>query len=122
MPDVYWGDELESLNLVDPDNRRPVDRALRRRLLDEVREGAPHRAEAAKLAVIARTLELRAAWPDVFSGSYEPVDAGPEICRFRRGDRVEVVVPVKPSAVAGEPAPGWRDLLPELPVGLYVKS
>ena len=31
VPDVYQGDELEALNLVDPDNRRPVDWEERRR-------------------------------------------------------------------------------------------
>ena len=35
VPDVYQGDELWDLALVDPDNRRPVDWDLRRRLMDE---------------------------------------------------------------------------------------
>ena len=36
VPDIYQGDELESLSLVDPDlYRRPVDWELRRRLLRE---------------------------------------------------------------------------------------
>ncbi len=34
VPDVYQGCELWNLSLVDPDNRRPVDYALRRRLLE----------------------------------------------------------------------------------------
>ncbi|HMO48887.1 MAG TPA: malto-oligosyltrehalose synthase [Rubrivivax sp.] len=36
VPDLYQGSELIELSLVDPDNRRPVDYALRRRLLDEL--------------------------------------------------------------------------------------
>src|SRR5207245_1491031 len=36
VPDFYQGTELWDLSLVDPDNRRPVDWALRRRLLDEL--------------------------------------------------------------------------------------
>ena len=40
VPDVYQGDELVALSLVDPDNRRPVDWARRRELLDELRGGA----------------------------------------------------------------------------------
>ncbi|MEV4419946.1 malto-oligosyltrehalose synthase [Patulibacter sp. NPDC049589] len=36
VPDVYQGDELETLSLVDPDNRRPVDWERRSRLLAEV--------------------------------------------------------------------------------------
>ncbi|MGH7607537.1 MAG: malto-oligosyltrehalose synthase, partial [Gemmatimonadales bacterium] len=35
IPDIYEGTELWSLSLVDPDNRRPVDYALRRRLLED---------------------------------------------------------------------------------------
>ena len=33
VPDIYQGDELPFFALVDPDNRRPVDWELRRRLL-----------------------------------------------------------------------------------------
>lgn len=36
FPDFYQGSELWDLSLVDPDNRRHVDFALRRRLLDEL--------------------------------------------------------------------------------------
>src|SRR6201999_1789163 len=35
VPDLYQGSELWDLSLVDPDNRRPVDYELRRRLLAE---------------------------------------------------------------------------------------
>src|SRR4051812_48365884 len=38
MPDLYHGTELWDLNLVDPDNRRPVDYALREEALAEVTE------------------------------------------------------------------------------------
>jgi len=34
VPDVYQGDELWDLSLVDPDNRRPVDWELRRGIMD----------------------------------------------------------------------------------------
>lgn len=37
LPDFYQGEELWDYNLVDPDNRRPVDFALRSRLLDEIK-------------------------------------------------------------------------------------
>jgi (1->4)-alpha-D-glucan 1-alpha-D-glucosylmutase len=36
--DFYQGSELWDLNLTDPDSRRPVDFAMRRRLLETVRE------------------------------------------------------------------------------------
>ena len=41
VPDIYQGNELWDLSLVDPDNRRPVDYEVRRRLLQEVRELSP---------------------------------------------------------------------------------
>jgi (1->4)-alpha-D-glucan 1-alpha-D-glucosylmutase len=123
VPDIYWGDELGSLNLVDPDNRRPVNWKRRRRLLGELRSGAPVRDETAKLAVIVRVLELRAARPEAFGGSYEPVEARADVCRFRRGGEIEVVVPLSPAGAKDGPGlSGWRDLLLELPVGLYTKS
>ncbi len=36
VPDIYQGQELWDFSLVDPDNRRPVDFALRHRLLSEL--------------------------------------------------------------------------------------
>src|SRR4029077_3681493 len=39
VPDFYQGSELWDLSLVDPDNRRPVDYDLRRRLLAELKGG-----------------------------------------------------------------------------------
>ena len=40
VPDIYQGDELWDLSLVDPDNRRPVDWEQRRGTLDALRSGA----------------------------------------------------------------------------------
>ena len=54
VPDFYQGTELWDLNLVDPDNRRPVDYALRERLLSEL----DRKAEAGNLpALCAELLE-----------------------------------------------------------------
>ncbi len=41
IPDVYQGNEITDFSLVDPDNRRPVDFDLRRRLLDRLRGRLP---------------------------------------------------------------------------------
>jgi (1->4)-alpha-D-glucan 1-alpha-D-glucosylmutase len=46
MPDLYQGDELWNFALVDPDNRRPVDYELRKRMLDEIVTGFEGQAEA----------------------------------------------------------------------------
>jgi maltooligosyltrehalose synthase len=40
--------------------------------------------------VIWKLLEMRARFSD---GSYEPIDAGPNVCAFARGDDVMVAVP-----------------------------
>jgi (1->4)-alpha-D-glucan 1-alpha-D-glucosylmutase len=124
IPDVYQGDELEFLALVDPDNRRPVDWELHLRLLGQVKAGAAPNDETMKLHLIVRALALRARRPDAFAGAYEPVEVGPDVCAFRRGDDVGVEVPLRPGATKGLcfETRGWRDLLPELPVGLYERT
>ena len=111
VPDIYQGDELFTFNLVDPDNRRPVDWALRQRLLDAIDGGAPPTRESAKLFLVRRVLDLRARRADVFSaGAYEPFDAGPDVCAFSRGGDVVVAVPLRRDA-AFEPPAGFRDVL-----------
>jgi malto-oligosyltrehalose synthase len=100
VPDLFQGTELWDLSLVDPDNRRPVDYALRQKLLGAEslatwRDGRP------KQALIARALSLRAALPELFAeGSYEPIAAsGPAarhvvaFLRRRAADALVVVVP-----------------------------
>ncbi len=115
VPDVFQGDELEALSLVDPDNRRPVDFAVRRDALARVRAGArPWDFGSAKLLLIVRALELRARRPEPFAGAYRPLDAGPGVCAFLRGDDVLVVVPVRAwedATLAPGAAGGWRDVL-----------
>jgi (1->4)-alpha-D-glucan 1-alpha-D-glucosylmutase len=109
-PDIYQGDELWSFALVDPDNRRPVDWARRRRLLAELRVGAEVREETEKLFLIWKTLGLRARRPEAFEAGYEPLDAGPDVCAFMRGADVLVAVPLRPGATYVPPA-GFCDVL-----------
>ena len=120
VPDIYQGDELWSLSLVDPDNRRPIDWELRRRLLAELAGGAPPRRETAKLYVIWKTLQLRARRPEPFAGGYEPLDAaGPDVCAFTRGGDVLVAVPIRPGASFQPPA-GFDDVLEGANLGLWL--
>jgi (1->4)-alpha-D-glucan 1-alpha-D-glucosylmutase len=105
VPDIYQGDELWNLNLVDPDNRRAVDWRLRESLVDRT----PTR-ETAKLFLIRRTLELRAQQPEAFAGAYEPMEAGPGVCAFLRGGAVLVAVATRERA-GFEPPPGFVDCL-----------
>ena len=113
MPDVYQGDELEALSLVDPDNRRPVDWEARRAALARLRAGeAPRDFGERKLDLIRRALALRARRPAAFAGAYEPVDAGPGVCAYLRGGEVLVVVPVRDWHGARLAVPGrWRSVL-----------
>jgi (1->4)-alpha-D-glucan 1-alpha-D-glucosylmutase len=115
VPDVFQGDELEALSLVDPDNRRPVDWATRRDTLARVRAGeAPWDFGSAKLRLIVRALELRARRPEPFAGAYRPVEAGPGVCAFLRGDDVLVVAGVRAweeATLAPAAAGRWRDVL-----------
>ena len=53
IPDIYNGDELIDLSLVDPDNRRPVDWDARRAALASLRAGEPPSRATMKLHVIA---------------------------------------------------------------------
>ncbi len=110
VPDLYRGDELEDLSLVDPDNRRPVDWQSRRDALRALQDGAPVDAANAKLYVTWKTLGLRAQHADAFAGSYEPVDAGEGVCAFVRGGEVLVAAAVQPDADVVLPG-GWRDVL-----------
>jgi (1->4)-alpha-D-glucan 1-alpha-D-glucosylmutase len=106
LPDLYQGDALWSLNLVDPDNRRPIDWATQASVL---REPAPtHRTLKAHL--LRRVLHLRMERPEAFAGGYEPLDLGPDRVGFVRGSAIRVVVPLR----FGDHADGGdRDLLPE---------
>jgi (1->4)-alpha-D-glucan 1-alpha-D-glucosylmutase len=109
VPDIYQGDELESLNLVDPDNRRPVDFALRRRLLAE---------PDGKLDLIRRALELRSRRG---LAEYEPLEAGGDAVAFRRGEDVVVAVGLRGPVKLRLPPGRWRDLLADREAGTEVE-
>ena len=96
VPDVYQGTELWDYSLVDPDNRRPVDFAVRRELLARIDDGwqpPVDESGAAKLLVVSRTLRLRRQRPELFAG-YRPVFAegrvGEHLLAFDRGGVVAV--------------------------------
>jgi (1->4)-alpha-D-glucan 1-alpha-D-glucosylmutase len=61
VPDLYQGNELWDLSLVDPDNRRPVDFGLRARYLGELRARLSQDPPGGQ-ALLAR--ELLGAWED----------------------------------------------------------
>src|SRR6185503_698195 len=77
VPDFYQGTELWDFSLVDPDNRRPVDFALRQNALRNAPSDLatiPQAGGQLKLALTARLLKIRAHYPNLFiRGSYEPL-------------------------------------------------
>jgi (1->4)-alpha-D-glucan 1-alpha-D-glucosylmutase len=115
VPDIYQGDELLALSLVDPDNRRPVDWQRRQELLAEVRRGAAPTEETRKLWLIVRALTLRSHRPDAFTaGDYTPLEAGPDACAFVRGGNVLAATALRstvPDVAVAVPAGRWRDVL-----------
>jgi (1->4)-alpha-D-glucan 1-alpha-D-glucosylmutase len=144
IPDIYQGTEIWDFSLVDPDNRRPVDFATRRRLLSQLTESlGPEQILARageglpKLWVIRQALHLRRRHPDLFAaeGAYHPLwPRGSKrrhlvaFARSRARDgRSEKVVTAVPRLVyslsnpsAKESPPGWADTTLELPAGRFV--
>jgi (1->4)-alpha-D-glucan 1-alpha-D-glucosylmutase len=118
VPDFYQGAELWDLNLVDPDNRRPVDYHHRAACLQELRSLLEHRSSPddghvaavkgmldswedgrIKLWLTAALLRLRRSTPDLFlSGEYRPLDAELDVpagvlaFARRAGDRVAIAI------------------------------
>jgi (1->4)-alpha-D-glucan 1-alpha-D-glucosylmutase len=122
LPDVYQGTELWDNSLVDPDNRRPVDFALRRSLLRRIDDGwlPPVDATgAAKLLLTSRVLRLRRAQPSLFRW-YRPLHAegpaaGHAVAFARGGGRLVAVATRLPIGLTT--SGGWRDTVLPLPGG-----
>lgn len=100
VPDIYQGSELWETSLVDPDNRRTVDFARRRRMLEDL-DAAVARGElpavdedgAAKLLMTSRALRLRRDRPELFT-RYTPMEvvgpASTHAIAFDRGGALTV--------------------------------
>ena len=134
VPDIYQGDELWDLSLVDPDNRRPVDIARRRRALAELEEGPTPDAIMAQLDeglpqlhLLRAALRLRARRPGAFGsqGAYQALwPRGPRADHafaYLRGNEVAVITarrvrPLGPRVGDWE----WRSTTVDLPPGDWV--
>ena len=127
VPDIYQGTELWDRNLMDPDNRRPVDFELRRRLLAEIgtlpvaeilnrhAEGLP------KLFLLQRVLSARRRFAEAFGpkGDYRPLAAEGErsdhLVAYMRGGQVVTLAPRLVVGLNGD----WRNTVIELPAGTW---
>ncbi|HET9016173.1 MAG TPA: malto-oligosyltrehalose synthase [Thermomicrobiaceae bacterium] len=141
IPDFYQGTELWDLSLADPDNRRPVDFAVRARLLDDleslVKSPRPRdvrrlldnwRDGRIKLYVTAASLAARDRRPGLFQdGDYVPLEADGSMSEHlvafarRQGTAWSVTVTARRStspAHRGRPPLGravWRETTVSLP-------
>ncbi|HEY1212833.1 MAG TPA: malto-oligosyltrehalose synthase [Bryobacteraceae bacterium] len=123
VPDIYQGTELWDLSLVDPDNRRPVDYELRRRLLSNVcqmdvkqiwegmEEGLP------KLWTVYHALRTRRKHMEAFAGEYRVLNAAgskaKHLIAFMRGRDVVVLAP----RLVLQLGNNWENTTVELPAG-----
>lgn len=116
IPDIYQGCELWDLSYVDPDNRRPVDFILRRKLLNEMllkkQQDPGHLLDWAaqhymvgtqKLLVTHEILQLRKKQKDLFlEGDYIPLypEGGDRVViAYLRRHREEYVLVVLPLGI-----------------------
>ena len=127
VPDLYQGSELWDHSLVDPDNRRPVDYDLRRRLLTELHslsaaqvmarseEGLP------KLWTVHHALTLRREHPEWFgeAAAYTPMPVSGRkrhhVVAYLRGEHVATVVPLRTLQIGGQ----WSETAVTLPEGRW---
>jgi len=118
---------LWDYSLVDPDNRRPVDFALRSRLLEELDRLTPtaimERMEEGlpKMWLVREALRLRREFPDCFGagGGYEALAARGEkaehVVAFCRAGNVITVVPRLTATLNGD----WKNTQLALPAGTW---
>lgn len=127
VPDLYQGTDFWDFSLVDPDNRRPVDYAARRRALQEAGQVVTGIEDwqhgRLKQQVILHTLQLRARDLELFSrGDYLEIETSGTLASHivgfarRLPDRSAIVVvphlPVHILAQDGSPivpAARWQD-------------
>jgi len=151
VPDIYQGNELWAYNLVDPDNRRPVDYDYRQMTLQLLMSASQNRDNLpallkdlldliedghAKLYLTWKTLNLRRQHPRLFSnGQYLSLEAqglkADHICAFARRfeDREVLVVATRWFArLAGNSdrlplgGPVWDDTWVEGPADAQARS
>lgn len=133
VPDLYQGNELWDYSLVDPDNRRPVDYALRKQWLSTVTEAYAQQPRSTFLAELLATaddgriklfltwllLQLRLKHSALFcDGTYDTLSLSGTFTRQavvsrRRNEAMQLVV-VAPRLVA---ALSEHEQVPEWPLG-----
>jgi len=131
VPDVYQGTEIESLTLVDPDNRQPIDFGALHERLSRMTETTDHGfvrpgdLDDEKLLVVHAALSVRREQPEAFIGERTgyrpvPVTSGNAIAFARTvDDREQVITLATRHRVALERHGGWAEHLVVLPEGRW---
>jgi len=114
VPDTYQGEEMWNFNLVDPDNRRPIDFSIRARAADDLRSRSvtqglasicrellhDYRDGRIKLWVTMRTLNFRRDQSELFArGQYLPLEVrgkGDHVVAFARRHAGEISITAVP--------------------------
>jgi (1->4)-alpha-D-glucan 1-alpha-D-glucosylmutase len=123
VPDVYQGDELPTLSLVDPDDRRPVDFDHRRELLATLANSIPDidGSGRALLLVTSRALKLRRDHPDWFGAcaTYRPIEArgskAAHVVALIRSESAATIAPRLPVQLGDD----WADTAIAMPHGTW---
>ena len=121
VPDFYQGTELWDFSLVDPDNRRRVDYAQRKKILAELQTRTAGAEDLLTLAddlletlpdgriktyLIYQTLNFRRTRPEVFlEGNYLPLETTgakrDHVCAFARSSGEFTILVIVPRLVVG---------------------
>jgi (1->4)-alpha-D-glucan 1-alpha-D-glucosylmutase len=133
VPDLYQGNEIWDYSLVDPDNRRPVDYDLRRKMLGGLKNATAQELFRCwpdgriKLLVTQRLLQLRRGHAEFFQrSSYVPLqttgefaDCAVAFMREHGGQFLIVIVPRLSSRVGFPPiGERWKDTAVRIPESL----
>ncbi|MET8764449.1 malto-oligosyltrehalose synthase [Lentzea sp. NPDC004782] len=116
VPDLYQGTELWDFSLVDPDNRRPVDYAVRRELLERIDDGWLPEVDdsgAAKLLVVQKALHVRKRGLHGYRPLRAEGPAADHVLAFERSGVIAVATRL-PVTLAQK---GWQDTVLPLPGG-----
>jgi (1->4)-alpha-D-glucan 1-alpha-D-glucosylmutase len=137
VPDIYQGTEIWDYSLVDPDNRRPVDYELRRKMFKSLSSATPGELMQTwpdgriKLFLTKHLLQLRRGHADLFErGEYLPLHTSgtfAESCVsfVRRLDEnwIAVIAPRLSSHVGFPPiGDAWQETAIQLPETLSLKD
>lgn len=135
VPDIYQGNELWKYNLVDPDNRNPVNFIKKQKLLNEIKPFLnkknisdvsflfPAESGKLKLYITAAMLNFRKKHPDLFTkGNYTALDTigakSEHIIAFARNYNNKTIITIVPRLISNmisesEPFPTgeniWKD-------------